>query len=252
MTTNLPYDHFLRVQNSFFQRQLKSMDIHQRLFHDTCYWIGFQYWLDDQIANSTEKHPDRWKNLQKQTGHSYFVRNLHYLYGSLELSLIGLVDPCLNLLRTVYESILKMYYLALFPEEAESVSNDLNKKHPKYNHGFLVSKLYTEETGNGCKRFFSILSNKAHSNYTGMGHTVTYSPNYIKQCMDNILVLSFYNILAELENQSTQHSILERELVLKIEPEYKKLSSLISDTNGMIPNFIPDKSEFTDKLGCHL
>jgi len=70
--------------------------------------------------------------------------------------------------------------------------------------------------------------------------------------MDNILVLSFYNILAELENQSTQHSILDHELILQIEPEYKKLSSLISDTNEMIPNFIPDKSEFRGKLGCHL
>jgi len=166
--------------------------------------------------------------------------------------MIGLVDPCLNLLRTVYESMLKMYYLALFPDEAEFVSNDLDKKPPKYNHGFLVSKLYTEKTGNGCKRFFSILSNKSHSNFTGMGHTTTYSPDYIKQCMDNILVLSFYNILAEVENQSTQDSILDRELVLQIESQCKKLSSLIADKNGMMPYFIPDKPEFAEKLGCHI
>lgn len=128
----------------------------------------------------------------------------------------------------------------------------MDNRSTKYYHGFLIEKLYTKQTRDGCKRFFKILSEKAHSNYSGMGHTVTYSPKYVKDCLQNILTLSFYNILAELENQSTPASILDENLMKKIEPKYYELISIISDKDGMIANFIPDKPEFSKKLGCHI
>lgn len=108
-------EYYNKVNDTFSKRKEKTINTHRELFQNTCYWLGFQYWLDNEIGNATERYPNKWKNLQKQVGHSFYVRNLHYLYGSIELSSIGLVDPCMNLLRTVYESILKMYYLALFP-----------------------------------------------------------------------------------------------------------------------------------------
>ncbi|MBI5377646.1 MAG: hypothetical protein HZA82_03385 [Thaumarchaeota archaeon] len=244
--------YYSRIHGTFSKRKQKTTEIYDELFQNTCYWIGFQHWLDSEIAEDTERHPKEWANLQKQIGHSLYTRNLHYLYAAVDLASMGLVDPCLNLLRTVYESMLKMYYLALFPDEADAIQNDMDKRIQKYAHGLLVEKLYTKETGAGCKRFFKLLSEKSHSNYSGMGHTVTYSPKHVEDCLRNILTLSFYNILAELENQITKPSMLEPELFKKIEPKCRDLLSTISSKNNTIAKFIPDKPEFAEKLGCHL
>ena len=134
------YERYSEASRSFLNRRLLTIEyFHKELLIDEEV-IGFQFWLSDEIAVLSQKHAKEWNaDLQKQITHELFNRNLHYFYTALNQAESGFCDPCYNNLRTIYESILKMYYLWAYPSETESVQNDMESaKRPKYDHNFLI------------------------------------------------------------------------------------------------------------------
>ncbi len=211
--------------------------------------IGFQFWLSDEIANLTKIHPTEWAHLQKQIAHELYNRNIHYLYSSLELALPGLCDPSYNNLRTVHESVLKMYYLWAFPEETESINESMEPgKKSKYGHEFMIQRLYANELQDSMRRQFGELSVKSHSNYTGTGSTLDYSKDQVKDCLWFIQVMSFYNVCAEIENQASNPSILELGLVNKAASFLEKIRSMLVDSKGNMATYFPDHPSIQKKL----
>jgi len=245
------YSRYSDVMRAFSNRKALTIEyFHKELLMDE-ETIGFQFWLSDEIATLSKKHSREWNpNLQKQTAHILYNRDLHYFYGALEQASSGLCDPCYNNLRTIYESILKMYYLWANPSDAENVNKDMeNPKRPKYDHNYLIQHLYSKNMQDSMRKFFREISAKAHSSYTGIAATFEYSAKQVKDCLDSILMLSFYNITAEVENQSLEPSILEESQFTKIGNYLEKLRQVLVDEKGNMPSFFPDKPELWKKLG---
>lgn len=211
--------------------------------------IGFQFLLSDEIAKLSQLHPNEWASLQKQIANELYNRNLHYLYSSLELAEMGLCDPCYNNIRTIHESILKMYYIFVYPEDIENVHNDMEpNKRPKYGHNFLINHLYSDAMQKTMRKQFGELSVKAHSNYAGVGTTLRYSPEQVKDCLWFLQLMSFYNIIAEVENQALKPSIIEEELSVKISEYLEKMRSNLVDESGNMATYFPDKDGVKEKL----
>ncbi len=142
-----------------------------------------------------------------------------------------------------------MYYLWANPSDAKNVNKDMNNpKQPKYDHNFLVQYLYSKPTQDSMRRFFHEISAKAHSSYTGVGTTFEYSKKQVKDCFDAILLLSFYNITSEVENQSSGPSILEDRQVKALDTDLEKLRTMLVDQQGTMPTFLPDKPNLWKRL----
>lgn len=238
------------VHQTFLNRRLLtirnlSKDV---LLDEEC--LGFQFWLSDQIAELSKRHREKWMVLQKQVAHELYLKNIHYIYSALELAYAGLCDPCYNLIRTIHESVLKMYYLFLYPGEADEVHNDMDpdKKSQKYTHNFLNQRLYSEQLQQSMRKQFGELSAKVHANYAGTSSTFTYSTEQIKDCLWFLHVMSFYNIVTEIENQALKPSIIEEELSGKISQYLEKLRKSLVDEKGNMASYFPDKPELASKL----
>jgi hypothetical protein len=238
------------VHQTFLNRRLLTIQnlLNDLLLDEEC--IGFQFWLGDEIAELSKRHKEEWMVLQKQIAHELYLKNTHYIYSALELACAGLCDPCYNLIRTIHESVLKMYYLFLFPQEAEEVHNDMepDNKSKKYNHNFLNQQLYSEQLQQSMRNQFRELSAKVHANYAGVGSTFTYSTEQIKDCLWFLRVMSFYNIVAEIENQALKPSIIEQDQLSKINQYLEKLRQSLVDEKGNMATYFPDKPELLSKL----
>ena len=211
--------------------------------------LGFQFWLSDEIGELTKRHENEWKNLQKQVGHQLYDRNLHYLYSALELAYAGLCDPCYNNLRTVHESVIKMYFIWAFPASIESIHDDMEPvKKSEYGHESMIHRLYLKDTQESMRQQFRELSAKSHSNYTGIGPTLRYSVEQIKDCLWFIKTLSLYNITAEIENQSSEPSIIELFLVEKVGEYLEKLRKVLTFGTGNMATYFPDEPSLVSRL----
>jgi hypothetical protein len=235
---NKKYSDLLTIQNL-------SNEV---LLDEEC--LGFQFWLSDEISELSKRHTKEWMILQKQIAHELYLKNIHYIYSALELAYAGLCDPCYNLIRMIHESVLKMYYLFLYPAEADEIHKDMDpdKKPQKYTHNFLNQRLYSEQLQQSMRKQFRELSAKVHANYAGTSSTFTYSTEQIKDCLWFLRVMSFYNIVTEIENVALKPTIIEEELSENIGRYLEKLRQSLVDEKGNMASYFPDKPELISKL----
>jgi hypothetical protein len=178
--------------------------------------IGFQFWLSEEIhkllSNKMSKLPLRFP---EQLVLIFMWRNIHYLLSCLSQCTQGLVSTCCNNIRIIYETILMMYYVWEYPEDADLLFayyvNGLNSKQKKkieskkwFTHSFLVDRLYSERTKNSLRGVYKVVCQKAHPNITGALLDTDLLPSKsllesIHDCLDLILTFSFFNIAATVE-----------------------------------------------------
>ena len=206
------YKEYLNTHQVYLNRKLKTIEnlIDEIPIIEEC--MGFQVWLDDQIANIINSNEDKFReihvekpNIAKQLviGFSLYRRNHQYLFSAYELAYAGLCEPSYNILRTVHESILALWYITTHPNESTNVLEYMrnnNREGIKYNHNHFVQSLYIGEMEKSMRQIFSDLSVKAHSNVFGMENTEQYSLEQIKDCFLSIRTQSFYNIISNIEN----------------------------------------------------
>jgi len=235
------YSRFLIADNALFLRKQEVHNGFKQRYGDVESCLGFQYNFDDRIADLAHFSKDNF-TLQKQLGRVYYIRNLHYLHTAFHLSVEGLIEPFFNNMRTVFESILKMYYISLFPDKAKEIQDDTINNSQKFTTNSLIQKLYVKETKEGCQRYLKELHKSAHSDYRRTLINTKFSVVGVSKQLKDLLVLSFYNIIAEFENQSQQPNIIDDTLINDTMFYLEKLSKLIVIKNNDIPAFFPDKT----------
>jgi len=246
---NVYHSRFTEVSKVFSNRKLLTIQSLVNDLETTEEVLGFQFWLSDEVGKLTILHKKEWENIQKQLSHQLYDRNLHYLFASYELACAGLCDPSYNNIRTVHESIIKMYFLWAFPETANNVLNDMEPiRRPEFGHEAMINKLYSVKLQESMRQQFRELSGKSHSNYTGIATTLRYSVDQIKDCLWFIRTLSFYNIITEMENQSSTSTIIELPLAEKVGEYLEKLRKNLTAGTGTMATYFPDIPTLASKL----
>jgi len=101
------------------------------------------------------------------------IRNIPYLISAFILAEKGLVSPSRNILRTVYEQILRIYLFLEFPDDAslwynywnnpDEFENDMKRK-MWMKHKYMIDKLYKDSKKESVKEFYKNISRYAHPN----------------------------------------------------------------------------------------
>lgn len=140
-----------------------------------------------------------------------FIRNNSYFLSCLQEVETAMVDPCYNILRTIYEDILMMYYALGYPSDARVVRDYymdklsatdqkiVEKQRKWFKHKFLIENLYSPARQVEAKAFYKEICKRAHHEITGMMVNINYSNYSVEQCLLAILYLSFQNITALTE-----------------------------------------------------
>lgn len=259
-TTKYYYKEYSNTDQVYFNRTLKTIEnlINELPIIDEC--IGFQVWLDEQIASLINSNEEKFMQLHEEKpviakqlviGFQLYRRNHQYLFSAYKLALAGLCEPAYNIMRTTHESILALWFITTHPNESTNVleyMKDNNREGTKYNHNHFVQSLYVGEVAKSMRKAYSGLSVKAHSNVFGMKNTEQYSLEQIRDCFWSIKTQSFYNIIANIENlaqnSDLQTVVLARDTVLFVE----RLKNEIGGTNKTIADYFPNKGDLKKKF----
>jgi len=254
------YKEYSNTHQVYLIRKLKTIEnlIHEIPIIEEC--IGFQFWLDEQIAVIINSNEDRFRkihvespNIAKQIviGFSLYRRNHQYLYSAYELAYAGLCEPSYNILRTVHESILALWYIAIHPDESTDVLEYMynnKRKGRQYSHGYFLQSLYIGEMEKSLKSQYSELSVKAHSNIFGMKNTEQYSVEQIKDCFWFIKTLSFYNMISNIENLAQNSDLNKVVLGYDVVSFVERLKNEIAGQSKTIPDYFPNKGNLREKF----
>ncbi len=254
------YREYSNTHQVYFNRKLKTIEnfIDELPIIDEC--IGFQVWLDDQIASLINSNEEKFRQLNEEKpgiakqlviGFQLYRRSHQYLFSAYELAFAGLCEPAYNIVRTIHESILALWYITTHPNESTNVleyMRDNSREGTKYNHNHFVQSLYVGEVAKSMRNVYSGLSVKAHSNVFGMKNTEQFSLEQIKDCFWSIKTQSFYNIIANIENLAQnpdlRTAVLARDVVLFVE----RLKNEIGGKTKTIADYFPNKGDLKKKF----
>lgn len=212
MKQTVDMKRYEQLHNVFERKETRiAIDLNTKLA-DVRSTIGFQFWLFEEVERiaMTGKIPVPFR-LHNQLIYIVYQRNCYYLAGSEILTKYGLISPCNNNLRSVYEGILIMYYLRFHPTEAKLVLRRFSavKKSKKlihllkvkdyYSHKFLLETLYDGNKKTRLRRFYSLISKAAHPSIQAVMYDNIYKKSSVLNALDALLVLSYANITAFLE-----------------------------------------------------
>ena len=216
--------------------------------------------------------------------HQLFSHNLMSLYASFLTSSQDLLHQTVPNLRIVYESIPKMYYLSFFPSEIKYIilkdhiegnnntkalnylksenaltiftqeeittPEDLIKKvERKYFFKWFSRKIYSEVQIKQLGLTYGLLSSSTHSSTNRRQSEKGYSRNNVNDTFEFIELLSFFNILAELNGHGkmiSDHKIPSEEIMMFAE---KMRTNLIKD--GKMGSLFPDHPDIAKKVLIH-
>lgn len=252
------YDVYSKKHQTYVNKKLITIEnlLTEIQIIEDC--IGFQYWLDDKIAEFMNFNEQKFIKIHKENpkfskqivvGLSLYRRNLQYLDSAYELASAGLNAPCYNLLRTVHESILAIWYVTTHGDEsAEILEYMRNNKSTttKYNHYHFLQSLYTGEMEKSMKKVYSGLSLTAHSNIFGMDNTQQYSIEETKLSLNSIILQSFYNIVSNIENLVQEPDLKNLILVPDVVSFIENLKKGMADENNTIGSYFPNKNNLSD------
>lgn len=262
MTDNVQhyYREYSHTHQVYLNRKLKTIEnlIDKIPIIEEC--IGFQVWLDEQISAILVSNEEKFRKILVETpsignqivvGFSLYRRNHQYLDSAYELAYAGLCEPAYNILRTVHESILALWYVATHQNESTDIleyMRDNKREGTRYDHNHFVQSLYTGEMEISMRSIFSGLSGKAHSNIFGMTTTEQYDVKQIKDCFLSIRAQSFYNIISNIENLAQHPDLHQRVLQQDIVTFVERLKNEIAGTHKTIPDYFPNKGYFKEKF----
>jgi hypothetical protein len=183
----------------------------------------------------------------------YYQRNITYLRAAYLLASVSLTEPTANVLRTIYETILRGYFFIVRNDEADlmcakieqKISNedkDRLRKRKYWPFRFLIGELYTEKTKKSAKLLFEdFLSRSSHPSVRSAMVDFNYSGESVNDKLNLITMLSYGNIqmLAEcfFDYFTDELKLLIKNSLFNIADFYKE-----------VPVFEPDKPLFFDKI----
>jgi hypothetical protein len=161
------YKEYSNTHQVYLNRELQTISncINEIPIIEEC--IGFQIWLDNQIAEIINSNESKFTEINKKTpniakqmavGFQLYRRNHQYLFSAFELSYSGLCEPAYSILRTVHESVLAQWYIATHPNDSADIleyMGDNNREGTKYNHNHFLQSLYIGEIADSMREQYS-------------------------------------------------------------------------------------------------
>lgn len=245
--------------------------------------LGFQYFLNKKFvefynsAETTELNKHR-PNLSIHLLFFYNTQSLQSALNDIECDRIH--QSAVNI-RTVYESIPKMYYISLYPEENglilvhehimensyEEAVKELeggdckaylngqelkfeSKKafhefRRKYTPNAFRKKLYSPNRQESLQKLYSKFSNSTHPNITRNRTSVSYESIDTDQFFDFLKAMSYFNIQAYSEGNAEllDRMRLRQEILDFLNEKAKQLETFIEEVY-----FFPDNENLDRKL----
>lgn len=245
--------------------------------------LGFQYYLNRIFSEfyysiDTSELKKYMPDLSIHLLFSYNTQSLQSALNDVECDRIH--QAAVNI-RTVYESIPKMYYISLFPEEtglilvyehitgmpfekalkelkredclsyldgqelnfkSQEELDDFNKKYSPY--GF-IKKLYSKKQRESIEKLYDKFSNSTHPNITRNRISVNYEPKDTELFFELLKSLSYFNIQAYLEG-NTELLVrigIHQEIIDFLNRKAKQLDSFIKEVY-----FFPNKKNLERKI----
>lgn len=249
--------------------------------------LGFQYYLNKKFTEYFESLQDKTvlkKHFPQLSVYILFFYNVQSLQTALYSLECNMIHQAAVNVRTVYESIPKMFYLALFPNQVgkiavyelihslkyeEAVKELTNEECVTYLDGeelvfndksvfeefkkeFSISafrkKLYTIERQHLIKQLYGRFSLSTHPNITRNTTAVTYTKENTESFFEFLKSLSYFNVASFLEGsfEILRDIGLEMEIFNFLNELAPKLKTMYDSVN-----FFPDKDDVKGKLKVH-
>ena len=272
------YAEWHKVILGMKQRIIKD---HIQHYEDLENFLGFHYWLQDNVATLLDSVQDPIKFASEAFIHTTFQQNFFTASDVLSALEKDHINSARMMLRVILESIPKMYYMSFFPSEVAQImcadyvsgtrDNERKEKieyfaevvwkgppyydvdnmteaiRKKYNFKWYLKKIYTENTGKPMTQIHSHLNTSAHPSLARS------LPEYNKKNTSNeinsLKLLLYYNIAAETEGQKhiTANDAFTRNESIRF---LDKMAERISQ-NGNIGLLFPDNPDIIPRFVCH-
>lgn len=278
------HKEFCNLHNIYLNNELKSIQnhiFHYEIIEET---LGFQSWLNTQVANVYNDDLEYATNhFSEASVHGLFTLNLLSLYTAFITLPRNLINQTIPNIRTVYESLPKMYYLSFYPEHcgkillrehiegkqgrareilqsskvakicemfsieySEDLLQELNKK---YNYSWFRKQIYSEEQIVQQRKTYGLFSASSHGSMIRVQQMREYSKEEIGDLFELIELLSFFNINCELNGH--RQMIKENKFpVDEVINFSEKLRSRLA-RDGKMHSLFPDKPEIAKKIILH-
>lgn len=279
------HKEYCKFHDTCMNIEMKSIEDHIHHYEIIEEMIGFQYWLNEKVATIYNSDMEYSKNhIADAMIHHLFSHNLMSLYASFLSSQQNLLHQTIPNLRTVYESIPKMYYISFFPSEIKNIilkdhiegnddkkaikylksknaltifeSNEINNPTKliepvkrKYHFKWFTRKIYSKVQINQMTSTYGLLSTSSHSSTVRRQQVKGYSKKDTGDTFEFIELLSFFNILTELNGHKT---MIKEEKIPGIEImnfAEKMRAKLIKD--GKMGSLFPDRPDIVKKVMIH-
>jgi len=225
------YGDFCTKIANIQSQTIKDQVAHYTIITDL---LGFTYWLQKETATIHNQHADYgMKHIHEICIDVAFSHNFLSLYMAFLAIERNLLHQARAEMRTVFESIPKIFYLSLHPNELDcmlirdeingirdeaakrkkiedfksgvgipafkSMDTDgiLRRCKGKYNFDWILKNVYDERTTKIAKGFYSSLSDSVHARFTKS--MPSYNKEAIHKTLRDVEFLLFYNIVAEIE-----------------------------------------------------
>lgn len=279
------HKEYTKFHNLCINTEILNIENHLQHYEIIEEMIGFQYWLHETIAPVYNSDMEYSKNhIADALIHQLFYHNFLSLHAAFLTTQQSLLHQSVSNLRTVYESIPKMYYASFFPSEikymilkdhmegrddtkaikylqserAKYVFKQTDLDNPaslikyvedKYFFKWFNRKIYTEDQSNKAKSAYSLLSISSHGSL--MRHQLPEEDTkaHTSDLFEFIELLSFFNILAELNG----HKVMIEKKLIPYQEIFdfveKMRTKLVKD--GKMGSLFPDHPDVAKKVLIH-
>jgi len=272
------WNRSLNIQMQIIKDQIHHYEIIDEM-------LGFQYWLNETVATIYNEDEEYSKNhIADLFIHQLFSHNIESLTASLLTGERNLLHQTVSNLRTVYESIPKMYYISFFPDDIKYVilsdhiegsvntkakeylkskgalmifkPNEINEPEKlfkkvvhKYYFKWFVRQMYSEEQIDQMKKTYGRLSISSHSSTIRRQLIEENFKKNIGDTFEFIELLSFFNIVAAVNGLKTM--IQDRKISgIEIMSFAEKMrTKLVKE--GKMGSLFPDKPGIVEKVLIH-
>lgn len=210
--------------------------------------LGFQYYLNSKFAEYFQAHPTEFEKFTTGlSSYLLFFYNTQSLQSALNDVECDRIHQAAVNIRTVYEAIPKMYYLALYPEENEFV---LISEHIA---NLPLEKVQDELKGEECQKYLNGKELKIESKKELYKFKSKYTPNAIRKKLYSQQRHGLIQNLYSRFSGSTHPSILRNRTSTSYEPKDTELffEFLESLSYFNIQAYLEGNYDFLVKMGIH-
>ncbi|MGI0007353.1 MAG: hypothetical protein ACREAR_05085 [Nitrosotalea sp.] len=265
--------------------ELKNIENHLPHYEIIEEMIGFQYWLHETIATLYNSDMEYSKNhVAEALIHELFYHNFLSLHAAFLTTEQSLMHQSVSNLRTIYESIPKMYYASFYPgeikymllkdhmegrddtramkylqsenaklvftqEELANPKHIINYIEDKYFFKWFNRKIYTDEQIGKSKSTYSLLSISSHGSLIRKQLDKELFEANTGDLFGFIELLSFFNILAELNGHKAMmaQNIISRQEIFDFMEKMR--AKLVRD--GKMGSLFPDHPDVAKQVMIH-